>query len=86
MLGTRILLKTRSKDNTRSLQTYTKIKPTHIQKNIYQFFLRMRKLPTTAQKDLINEPTEIITEIITSHIHMLIPIPLHISPICDEGE
>ena len=49
----------------------------------------MRKLPTTAQKDLINKPTKIITKIIktTAHTdHMFIPIPLHISPICDEGE
>ena len=66
------------KDNTRSLQTYTKIKPTHIQKNIYQFFLHMQKLPTTAQKDLINEPTEIITEIITSHTFTCLFLYLYI--------
>ena len=78
MLGTQILLKTRSKENNRSLQTYTKIKPTHIQKNIYQFFLRMRKLPTTAQKDLINKPTEIITEIITSHTFTCLFLYLYI--------
>ena len=43
-------------------QTYT-----YPKEYIPIFFLRMRKLPTTAQKDLINEPTKIITEIITSH-------------------
>ena len=41
-------------------------------------FLHMRKLPTTAQKDLINEPTEIITEIITSHTFTCLFLYLYI--------
>ena len=68
LLGTRtILLENKIKTTLVHYKSYTKTKPTHIQKNIYQFFLHMRKLPTTAQKDLINERTKIITEIIASH-------------------
>ena len=65
-------------DGTRSLHPIQK-QTTHIQKNIYQsFFLHMQKLPTTAQKDLINEPTEIITEIITSHTFTCLFLYLYI--------
>ena len=53
-------------------QTYT------YPKEYIPIFLHMRKLPTTAQKDLINEPTEIITEIITSHTFTCLFLYLYI--------
>ena len=79
MLGTwTILLKNKIKT---TLVHYKPIQKQnlHISKRIYtNFFWRMRKLPTTAQKDLINKPTEIITKIITSHTFTCLFLYLYI--------